>query len=366
LSGTGRARNWGGRGHSSAPPSDLARDDYRIMRFGGRPVLAVPALSFRSKLAGLSRYQPISWKRTWFRRAALLAISLRLDGLLGPRRPTPFATDEDFGFLSWLERARIMLNAPDALAAVIWPPEIHRKRLYVHLMNGSGVPIAFCKLALDAASGMSLADEIETLVSLGKLGLRAARVPRVLLHEEFAGRRYVAYEPLPSQTESVDLPWDDLAGVAKEFSGESRRIGAEALAQQDWWRRFRAQRDAFPKDFLDALEVAARRGVAVCRIHGDFTPANMFRADGVIWLCDWEFSSESGPRKADEIAYRLAQRHAFGLSHPDEALGELLHPPGSKDKREDTDEIAMALAFLAGRGDGVAKALAAQWPGVTP
>jgi len=342
--------------------SDVSEhSSYRIIMVAGRPVLALPALSRRSELWGLSRYQPVTRKKYWFRTILTLALYLHLDRFLGPRRTSPFPPEEDFGFEQWLLRARAALAAPEALATIIWTPRADRKRVYVHLMDRRGKAIAFCKIAVDEPSRASLSREIAALTTLRDLELATLKIPRLLHHEACAGYCYAAFEPMSPSAKVTRLPWSALAPAATQLSGQIRVIDQAGLARQKWWQRFNAQRASFELAFLKAIDRAVGRGIAVCRAHGDFVVQNVYVDGSTSWLCDWEFSSDAAPRRSDEIAYYLSSHFARCIAHPREALGEIFRQLDWQAYPERVGEVAMALAFLASGAGGCAEFVAAHW-----
>src|SRR5579883_3304653 len=175
----------------------ISRGGYRIIRFGERPVIALPAEPTRLKLAGLAQYHPFTPKRRLFSIIIHLFILANLDGLISTVQGSPLPAMEDFGFGEWLELICAWLGERDLTAAVVWPRQRHRRRTYVHLLRPSGQLVGFCKLAsVPQASGLER--EVAALTALGKQREQlSARVPQILCHGVFRDHRYVLYEPLP-------------------------------------------------------------------------------------------------------------------------------------------------------------------------
>jgi len=97
----------------------------------------------------------------------------------------------------------------------------------------------------------------------------------------------------------------------------------------------------------------------VCRVHGDFTPANLFEAAGVPWICDWEYSAAAGPICTDETSYRVGRDYRRCFAKPDSVIAELL---GAMNKRQHpAGDVAAALAFLCSYDIPPAEVLAAHW-----
>ncbi|HXP73333.1 MAG TPA: hypothetical protein VN823_04245 [Stellaceae bacterium] len=295
------------------------------------------------------------------RTALRLAAIGGVDGLFARTGPTPLAPADDFGFQWWLDRVRGALSAPSAIATVIWPQLISRKRIYVHLMSPSGTPIAFCKIGLDPSTAASLENELDALTALRQLGMAVTRIPRILHHETVAGYRYVVYESLPPDLVPLKHSWHELAPSVSEVSGRARWADRAELDRYDWWRSFVRGSRRHSTEFLRDVDETTARPMAVCRVQGDATPSNIFRSKAGIWICDWEFSSSSGPRRTDELSYYLAANHYQCLIRPAATLAACLRRFAAEHDRESIGELALALAFLCGRGDPRALKLASHW-----
>jgi hypothetical protein len=78
-------------------------------------------------------------------------------------------------------------------------------------------------------------------------------------------------------------------------------------------------------------------------------------------MCDWEFSSPSGPRRTDELSYYLAANHYQCLIRPVAALARCIRRFAPERGRDSIGELTMAMAFLCGRNDPRAIKLARHW-----
>jgi hypothetical protein len=229
-------------------------------------------------------------------------------------------------------------------------------------MNPVGDPIAFCKVSLDAVNDASLRDEADALETMRQLSLQRSETPQVMLRRSFGNRYYVAYAPLPRGGAPFSGDWTNLSMVVDEFGGAESRLSARALADLAWWQRFSAVRAQCGSAFLEAVGQAAAAGVRVRRVHGDFTPANIMRVGPRIWLCDWEFSSATGPYWTDRVSFHLACHHRDCLTRPRATLDTMLRAFAAESGTT-AAEVAMALAFLCGCGNQAAQSLARHWDG---
>ena len=339
---------------------------YRVVRLVGRPIIATPAKPLSLRLAGIDQYRGITKKRACLRVALRLSAISRVDGLFSRTGPSPFMPGEDFGFERWLGEIRGKLGDSSSRATVIWPQLVGRKRLYVHLMSPSGAPTAFCKLGLDVRNAGRLRTELEARAELSERRLAVTRVARILHQEDAADFCCIAYEPFPPGLVPLKHSWREAAPALAEISGKVRRIGLAELESYAWWQRFTVRRPRLGRTFLRQVDDAAARPMTVCRVQGDATPSNIFRSPAGIWICDWEFSSPSGPRRTDELSYYLAANHYQCLLRPAAALAACVRRFAPESDLDSIGELVMAMAFLCGRDDPRALKLASRWRWLAP
>src|ERR1700722_11626140 len=100
-----------------------ATGGYRVVRLGGRVIIALPADSLRLRLIGLEYYYPFTARRRLFCALVRLAVLMRLDGLLSSWQASPLPAEDDFGFNEWLVTLRDQLGERDLKATVLWPKD---------------------------------------------------------------------------------------------------------------------------------------------------------------------------------------------------------------------------------------------------
>jgi len=349
-------------------PRVCAQDQpcYRVSRLGGRPIIATPARPLRLRLAGLRHYRPTTKKRACLRAALRLCAVTGIDRVFWRSRLSPCEPGDEFDFGRWLDDVRRVLGTPSSLATVIWPQLIARRRLYVHLMSPAGTSIAFCKIALNSDNSDRLKNELDTLRSLDGPRLTVTRLPRILHHDATPDYRYVVYEPFPADLVPLKHSWPELAPALAEISGDVHRLDRAGLESTIWWQRFSAGRDRHTREFLRQVDEAMGRPVTVCRVQGDATPSNLFRSKSGIWICDWEYSSPSGPYRTDELSYYLAANHYQCLLRPMASLAACVQRFATALDRESIGNLTLAMAFLCGRNDPRALKLASHWRLLAP
>jgi len=105
------------------------------------------------------------------------------------------------------------------------------------------------------------------------------------------------------------------------------------LSESDWWGWIQLRIDAADADLGDAAEaIAAEAGDALLRFgrgHGDWTPWNMRRVDGRLFVWDWERSRDDVPAGLDALHYGLlVALNARKLPPPRAVADTLERTPG--------------------------------------
>jgi hypothetical protein len=336
---------------------------YLIYRLNGRPVFAAPDGSRALRLAALSRYQPFTPKRAAYRRLMRWSMLLGVDRLLGAKAGSPLDPSPGLDFEKWLARVRQELNEPNATAAVFWPPQRDRGRIYVHLFNPRLEPVGFAKISFDTDNDARLAHEARTLDALSVMRLRHCRVPVVRGRGQVGGHESVVLEPLPADAQPLPR---DLASypreAAEEFAGPARGVPGEAIGRVSWWPSFDSRCDDGCRAFADEVRrVVAAQGMRVRRQHGDFGPANLVRSAGQLWIYDWEECCEDAPALADLLSYDLAINSGAATADPLRWLA------GFEDRCRRNGggraDVLPALAFRHSLGFADAGRVIRRWPG---
>jgi glycosyltransferase involved in cell wall biosynthesis len=343
---------------------DFAREregDYYVYHYRGLPIIALPVVSDRLRRAGVCRYPVYSFKRRIFRRLLQAAIFLRIDRFWSRRGPLPDNFTGNLNLPAFVKHLCQKLGTDQLFPVIHRPPQERRGRFYIHLLDRSGEPVAFVKVALDDFNNHQLEREAEALARHQHGALSRFKVPGLKGGGEFFGHRYIVLEPLPNGTTAVSLTWPILKKQFEEMAGAERVLSSAEIRRTEWWRRYEAERDAYPQDFNEECEDAVRRELRVCRVHGDLGVNNLARANGDLWVIDWEESSDFGPRRTDEIGHHISvhQKHIF--RNPQMAARNF-HSTFLKDAtHEDRREVLAALAFLVSTGRDAAREIVRAW-----
>ena len=164
-----------------------------------------------------------------------LAMGARIDGLLSRAATDPLDGTVTGGIEPVLREVGSMLNEPDVIAAVVWPPETNRGRVYLHLFDRTRRPLGFAKLSLDDANDTRLDREASILTELSQRPSSALRVPGLLGRGDIAGHRVVVTEPLPMDARPIRARLDAFPSACVEaFAGEARSIRGDELGALSW------------------------------------------------------------------------------------------------------------------------------------
>ncbi len=287
---------------------------------------------------------------------------LGIDGLLAQRVDDPL---EDPGIEYLLRELGSILNQSDLEAAVFWPPETSRGRVYLHLFDRrqrACRPVGFAKVSLDEFNDRRLDHEATVLTQLSQRPSDALHVPAVLGRGAVAGHRVVVTEPLPPDARTIPARADAFpAACVEAFAGESKPVSGDELAALSWWPAYRRHLDGGGRTFDEELRALAAGGVTVRRAHGDFGPSNIFETGDRLWVLDWEESTVDAPMLADEITFDMGVNARRIATDPVGALRKFAQRRLRSVDDAGRREVLMALAFRAAVGPRDARLFIRHW-----
>jgi glycosyltransferase involved in cell wall biosynthesis len=329
--------------------ADRTRDgEFLTYHMLGKFALAMPMVDRRMRQAALRRFPFYSLKRRVFRHLVRIAIFLNLDFIFSRRSATPHPLFATFDFSAWMELLKDQLHRHDIFPVIHAPVQAKRHRLYVHLLDQRGEPIAFTKLALDDLSNAQLHQELKMISLLSTSPPENFRVPALLCQGLFQGHRYIVVEPLPVGAQAASMNWDMLHSYLRELSSsETRVLDINQLCATDWWQGFNEIAGHLSPQFIEELRSLIRDFLPVGHVHGDPGVNNLVRVDGKLWIIDWEGSSDVGPRRTDEIAHYLTSQQHRILRYPRTAIADFASMFLDRASVEGRRDVMAALAFLA-------------------
>ena len=345
-------------------PRIAEREGYQIFRLAGHPVIAFSSGPRRVRLAGASRIQGYTLKRAMLRHLLRAAVASGLDRLIIEHAPDPLGPSSDFNFALWLRQATRELGAEGLTATVIWPLPLGntRSRLYVHLLDHSGQPIAFAKISFDEAENEGLHTEARMLKTLSKATLQHFKVPTPFFAGFSQGHYYLMVEAAPTTARPIgnSLRYYPARAVA-EIASTPTMVGSEAIFAMPWWNRFLKRYAGIPRFIDEVITSLKHRSATLCRIQGDFAAHNLMRDGRTLWIVDWEQGTEAGPQLTDPLRYYLATRKRDCYRRPAAVLNDILHREVTEESSQRRLDVGMALAYLHGARISEATQLLRSW-----
>jgi glycosyltransferase involved in cell wall biosynthesis len=336
--------------------------EYLVYNVRGRSALAFPAARRRLRLAALRRYPDYSFKRRLFRRSLQAAMWLGIDDLWVHRSKTPHEFADNMDFSAWVLHLQRELNRSDLFPVIHGSIQKERRRLYVHLLDQRGDPVAFAKLALDDLSNAQFEREIRMLSAFKISPPTFFHVPMLLCEGNFSGRRYMVVDALPAGASAVALSWESLKGYLQELSGPLVRVlNANEVCATKWWQNFNELACRLSPQFIDELRSLIADSLPIAHVHGDTGIHNLARSSEGLWIIDWEESSDVGPRRTDEIGYYLSTHQQRILHKPRSALQAFAAAFLDDATKDDRRDVMAALAFLAAAGLLTARQIVGHW-----
>lgn len=287
-------------------------EKYWLYEISGRPILAVPAGSRLLRQAAILRLQPSTRKRALYRGTLGLFMALNLDRYFCRPVESPLETMDDalFDWDDWLQEMRRYFCIPCLTATVFWPTNIERGRLYVHLLEENGCPVAFVKMSISSPSNGNapLRREANILCDIEMKGLRTFRAPRLLTQGTIGNHLYLILEPLPvSARPIVRKPYEYPLEAVNEYSGPLRSISSDMVPKLSWWGQYLNKLNDHHRAFHDEMTKYLQEAeITVCRAHGDLSSHNVVRDGETLWIYDWEESVSDAPALTDSLGFTIA------------------------------------------------------------
>jgi hypothetical protein len=199
----------------------------------------------------------------------------------------------------------------------------------LQLLDQSGRPLGFAKVAVSATTAALIQHEAETLALLQDAGLTTVRTPVVLHHGEWRGYRLVVQEALvPSGP--VDVAPDRLVAAAREVAAFDG-LEEHELATSTYVVALQARLTALPAESpapellgtLRSLLTRPAPRVAFGSWHGDWAPWNMAQSGCELLVWDWEGFRRGVPVGFDACHLEVAKQVTLHGVRPAEAFRTL-------------------------------------------
>ncbi len=325
--------------------SPVFRNSFHLICVDRRPLLAFPHGSRSIHLASILCYPTHTWKKKLLKFAMWAAVWAGLSRWLWQTVSTPVPMLGVASIDSWLDELSENLRESCLQPVFVWPADAERGRVYVHLLDKAGVPIAFIKLALDQANNDLIRNEQCAIEKLVTMRLCKAYVPKLLGAGMVAKYSYLILEHTPRQAQIAN--WDKDIGIdeiIQEYAGQTRNISLAEVETSTWWQSF-VGRDGSESMLNNIIEKIAVEGVDVCRIHGDFNKTNVLHVGKEVWLLDWERSCE-GPHLTDRVCAEVDQLWPLAQRNISLAVNRFRSEHWDNRGPKYRSGVLLALAFL--------------------
>jgi len=234
--------------------------------------------------------------------------------------PLEVGDDNVFNWDTWLQYMQQYFGSPDLKAVVFWPTNTERGRLYVHLLDKNGDPVAFVKVSVSSESenNARLRKEADTLREMQTRGLKSFRTPKVLTLGRIRDYSYLVLEPLSVLAKPIPRRLQAYpAEAAKEYAGPIRTVSLDMAPTLSWWEPYLNSLDDRSRAFHDELIKYIRcSDISVCRAHGDLSSHNVVRDETGLWIYDWEESVPDAPASTDIIGFVIALNQSAVRRNP--------------------------------------------------
>jgi hypothetical protein len=330
--------------------------NFHVIKFGSRPLLAVPRGASSLWTVAIDCYPAHTGKKRLVRKLLHGLAGVGLIRWVFPSRNLSLPGVEDLDFEAWVALLCEQLHVAELQPVLVWPADPLRGRVYMYLLNKKGEKVGFCKLGLDAKNNALIKREQQALEHLQSMELKLSRVPNLLAHGNLNGEMgdgaYLVVETTPTNTRNID--WQSDASIElniAEYAGSSRFLRRAEIETLSWWpevtRRFSGR-----SVLMDEINAAVDQGIEVCLAHGDLNCTNVLlsKTNDQVWLLDWEQSDASAPILTDHVCMAVDK---LWLSNAQDASGNLKKFRDTFTYKNDAKkraQIIMALAYLSAAG----------------
>ena len=324
----------------TADPSAPEGDALCILPSRSKPRLLAPTTPRQAAGSAVLRY---SAQQGWLGRGAGLGLAAAV-GTGYARRPSRRHRGHALGADSIDAHLDRVLGEPVATSLSLSPERANRKPV-LQVFDRAGRTIAFAKVGVGELAAALVENEAAALDVLGRRGLSAVVVPRVLSLTTWHDLPVLVMSALPTVTARrvpsarLDRAMREICAIDAEPAGAAplgryvdrltaRADEAAVVAGTDFVLRWRALFDA-------VLAEPAVAGVGWGSWHGDWTTWNCVGSSRRVAVWDWERFDRGVPLGFDRLHHELNRtvgrtRSGFGTAAPAlvAAADRLLRPWG--------------------------------------
>ena len=341
--------------------------NFHVIKFGSRPLLAVPRGASSLCTVAIDCYPAHTSKKRLVRKVLHGLARIGLIRWVFSARELSLPGVGGVDFEAWVALLCEQLHVAELQPVLVWPADPLRGRVYMYLLNKEGEKVGFCKLGLDAKNNALIKREQQALEYLQSMELKLSRIPKLQAHGnldgEMGGGAYLVVEITPTNTRNID--WQSDASIEAnitEYGGSGRMIERAEIETLSWWPEV-TRRFAGRSVLIDEINAAVDQGIEVCLAHGDLNCTNVLlsKTNDQVWLLDWEQSDASAPILTDHVCMAVDK---LWLSNAQDASGNLKKFRDTFTYKNDAKkraQIIMALAYLSAAGFPPALAMIEAW-----
>lgn len=238
------------------------------------------------------------------------------------------------------EHLRDALHIPDLRAVVILGRSRPNRKPVLRLVSNGGRTIAFAKVGWNDVTRLLVRNEASVLTTLGdpRLRPRSFHVPRVILAETWRELELLVVSAAPPEHWLHDGPPLSLPLEPTREVMANGGLSEAPLRETPYWKRVKERAERIADQGSETSPVTAAiagldrdfgdRAVPVGRWHGDWTPWNMSKVDGRLFVWDWERSEAGVPAGMDVAHFDFDVRAKIRGQTPETAARESLRRGG--------------------------------------
>ena len=235
-----------------------------------------------------------------------------------------------------IDRARALVGRDDLSAAVILGRDRPNRKPVLKLLGPKGEPVAFAKVGWNEVSRTLVRHETQMLTTLETDGRRPSsfRVPSVIGFDEGDEIDLLVVTPMPQASGLRGGPPSDVPMRATREVAVSGGVAWDRLDASPYWSTLGGRVASACEDtgnvvagdqelaFKQLEQTYGSRELPFGSWHGDWTPWNMTRVDGSLFVWDWERAEGSVPIGLDLMHFDFDVRVKINGVSPARAIDD--------------------------------------------
>ncbi len=318
------------------PPGYRSVLGFRALPNARKPYLLMP-LDSRAAAAGSVHHIGNPLKRRLRVAESALSLSFQLgigQRVLNERLYVCIPEALALGAPTLIDRARDLLGEETLSASVILGRDRPNRKPVLKLLRSDGEPVAFAKVGWNEISRSLVRHEAQVLTTMqhDERTPSEFRAPSVIAFDEDDRVDLLLVTPMPQASGLRGGPPSDVPMRATREVAVGGGVTWEALADAPYWAALGERLGAASADPTNPLRgeqaqafeqlgrVYGTRELPFGSWHGDWTPWNMTRVDGALYVWDWERAEGPVPVGLDLLHFDFDVRVKIDGRSPDLAI----------------------------------------------